>query len=83
MKRVLSLAQNLGRVQAQAQVVVVRSTLLPLNQLDLNNLILNLNLQLVDIALLGPIKEDKSRGSFEGLNVKCFAEMKTDHTIPF
>ena len=80
MKRVLSLAQNLGRVQVQ--VVVVKSTLLPLNQLDLNNLILNLNLQLVDIALLGPIK-DKSRGSFEDLNVKCFAEMKTDHTIPF
>ena len=82
MKRVLSLAQNLGRVQAQAQVVVVKSTLLPLNQLDLNNSIPNLNLQLVDIALLGPIK-DKSRGSFEDLNVKCFAEMKTDHTIPF
>ena len=82
MKRVLSLVQNLGRVQAQAQVVVVKSTLLPLNQLDLNNSIPNLNLQLVDIALLGPIK-DKSRGSFEDLNVKCFAEMKTDHTIPF
>ena len=81
MKRVLSLVQNLGRVQAQV-VVVVKSTLLPLNQLDLNNLILNLNLQLVDIALLGPIK-DKSRGSFEDRNVKCFAEMKTDHTIPF
>ena len=82
MKRVLSLVQNLGRVQAQAQVVVVKSTLLQRNQLDLNNSIPNLNLQLVDIALLGPIK-DKSRGSFEDLNVKCFAEMKTDHTITF
>ena len=82
MKRVLSLAQNLGRVQAQAQVVVVKSTLLQRNQLDLNNSIPNLNLQLVDIALLGPIK-DKSRGSFEDLNAKCFAEMRIDHTITF
>ena len=80
MKRVLSLAQNLGRVQAQAQVVVVKSTLLQRNQLDLNNSIPNLNLQLVDIALLGPIK-DKSRGSFEDLNVKCFAEMRIDPMI--
>ena len=81
MKRVLSLAQNLGRVQAQV-VVVVKSTLLLQNQLDLNSSIPSLNLQLVNIALLGPIK-DKSRGSFEDLNVKCFAEMKTDHTITF
>ena len=80
MKKVLSLAQNLGRVQAQVVAAAVKSTSLPQNQLDLNSSIPNLNLQLVDIASLGPIKV-KSRGSFDDLNVNCFAEMKTDPTI--